>query len=66
MNKFLIVDGSSVFYRAFYAMPRLTTAKGEPTGALTGFANIILKIPARILARYGGGCSRRCQENFPQ
>ena len=44
MNKFLIVDGSSVFYRAFYAMPRLTTAKGEPTGALTGFANIILKI----------------------
>ena len=44
MNRFLIVDGSSVFYRAFYAMPRLTTAKGEPTGALTGFANIILKI----------------------
>ena len=44
MNKFLIVDGSSVFYRAFYAMPRLTTAKGEPTGALTGFANIILKV----------------------
>ncbi len=44
MNKFLIVDGSSVFYRAFYAMPRLTTASGEPTGALTGFANIILKV----------------------
>ncbi|MBR0062265.1 MAG: DNA polymerase I [Selenomonadaceae bacterium] len=44
MNKFLIVDGSSIFYRAFYAMPRLTTAKGEPTGALTGFANIILKV----------------------
>lgn len=44
MKKFLIIDGSSVFYRAFYAMPRLITSDGAPTGALTGFANIILKI----------------------
>ena len=44
MKTFLIVDGSSVFYRAFYAMPKLTTPGGEPTGALVGFANIILKL----------------------
>lgn len=44
MKKFLIIDGSSVFYRAFYAMPDLTAPGGEPTGALTGFANIILKV----------------------
>ncbi|MBR2774494.1 MAG: DNA polymerase I [Selenomonadaceae bacterium] len=44
MKKFLIVDGSSIFYRAFYAMPNLTAPSGEPTGALVGFANIILKI----------------------
>ena len=44
MKKFLIIDGSSVFYRAFYAMPALTAPSGEPTGALTGFANIILKV----------------------
>ena len=44
MKKFLIVDGSSIFYRAFYAMPSLTAPSGEPTGALAGFANIILKI----------------------
>jgi len=44
MKKFLIIDGSSVFYRAFYAMPNLTAPGGEPTGALTGFANIILKV----------------------
>ncbi|MBQ3434264.1 MAG: DNA polymerase I, partial [Selenomonadaceae bacterium] len=44
MKKFLIVDGSSIFYRAFYAMPSLTAPNGEPTGALAGFANIILKI----------------------
>lgn len=44
MKKFLIIDGSSIFYRAFYAMPSLTAPSGEPTGAVVGFANIILKI----------------------
>ena len=44
MKKFLIIDGSSIFYRAFYAMPVLTAPSGEPTGAVVGFANIILKI----------------------
>lgn len=44
MKKFLIIDGSSIFYRAFYAMPPLTAPNGKPTGAAVGFANIILKI----------------------
>ena len=44
MKTFLIIDGSSVFYRAFYALPSLTAPSGEPTGAVVGFANIILKI----------------------
>lgn len=44
MKKFLIIDGSSLFYRAFYAMPGLTAPSGEPTGAVTGFANTLLKI----------------------
>ena len=44
MKKFLIVDGSSIFYRAFYAMPPLTAPSGEPTGAVAGTANILLKV----------------------
>ena len=44
MQKFMIFDGSSIFYRAFFAMPPLTSPSGEPTGAVTGFANIILKL----------------------
>ena len=40
----MLIDGSSIFYRAFYAMPPLTAPTGEPTGAVTGFANIILKL----------------------
>ncbi len=44
MKKFLIIDGSSIFYRAFYAMPGLNAPSGEPTGAVVGFANILFKI----------------------
>ena len=44
MKKFLIVDGNSIIYRAFYAMTHLTAPSGEPTGAIVGFANILLKI----------------------
>ena len=43
MKKFLIIDASSIFYRAFYAMPTFTAPTGEPIGAVLGFANIILK-----------------------
>ena len=44
MQSFMIIDGSSIFYRAFYAMPNLTSPNGEPTGGITGFANIVLKL----------------------
>ena len=44
MKKFMIIDGSSIFYRSFYAMPNLTAPSGEPTGAVVGFANIVLKL----------------------
>ena len=44
MEKFVIIDGSSIFYRSFYAMPNLTSPSGEPTGGITGFANVIVKL----------------------
>ena len=44
MQRFMIIDGSSIFYRAFFAMPNLTAPTGEPTGGITGFANIVLKL----------------------
>ena len=44
MQSFMIIDGSSIFYRAFYAMPNLAAPTGEPTGGITGFANIVLKL----------------------
>lgn len=44
MEKFLIVDGNSLANRAFYAMPYLSNMKGLPSGAVFGFANILVKL----------------------
>jgi DNA polymerase-1 len=45
MNKtLLLVDGSSYLYRAFHAMPDLRNARGEPTGALYGVANMLRRL----------------------
>ncbi|WP_432784729.1 DNA polymerase I [Oligella sp. MSHR50489EDL] len=40
----LLVDGSSYLYRAFFAMPNLRNALGEPTGAIYGVMNMMRKI----------------------
>ncbi|WP_202112561.1 MULTISPECIES: DNA polymerase I [unclassified Gilliamella] len=37
----ILIDGSSYLYRAFFACPPLTNAKGEPTGAIFGVTNMI-------------------------
>ena len=39
-----LIDGSSYLYRAFHAMPPLTTSKGLPTGAIKGVANMLRNI----------------------
>jgi DNA polymerase I len=43
-KKFVIIDGKSVFYRGYYAMPNLTTKDGSPTGGVYGFATLALEI----------------------
>ncbi|MCO6538116.1 MAG: DNA polymerase I [Gilliamella sp.] len=37
----ILIDGSSYLYRAFFACPPLTNAKGEPTGAIFGVVNMV-------------------------
>ncbi len=41
---FFIIDGSGYIYRAFYALGRLTDARGMPTQAIYGFAQMLLKV----------------------
>lgn len=42
--KFLVVDGNSLLYRAFHAVPYLSTSEGLPTNAVYGFANMLLNL----------------------
>src|SRR5690606_32234245 len=37
----VLVDGSSYLYRAFHALPPLTTSTGMPTGAVKGVLNML-------------------------
>src|ERR1700728_2722374 len=38
-----LVDGSSYVYRAFHALPPLSNSRGEPTGAVLGVLNMLVK-----------------------
>ncbi len=40
----VLVDGSSYLFRAYYALPDLTTKAGEPTGAIRGVISMIRKL----------------------
>ena len=42
--KNLLVDTSSLFFRAHHALPPMNTAAGEPTSAIYGFSSLILKL----------------------
>lgn len=41
MSRLVLIDGSSYLYRAFHALPPLSNAQGEPTGALFGVVNML-------------------------
>jgi DNA polymerase I len=43
-RKLCLIDGSSYLYRAFHALPPLTSSRGEPTGAILGVLNMINKL----------------------
>lgn len=43
MHDLILIDGSSYLYRAFHALPPFTTSRGEPTGAVLGVTNMLLK-----------------------
>ncbi len=43
-SPFIIVDGSSYLFRAYYALPPLTASSGQPTGAIYGVMNMLRKL----------------------
>ncbi len=60
-NALFLIDGNSLAYRAFYALPEtITTSDGFPTNALYGFTSMLIKIlndykPANIIVAWDAG-----------
>lgn len=40
----VLIDGSSYLYRAFHALPPLTTSQGQPVGAIRGVVSMLKKL----------------------
>lgn len=51
-RKLVVIDGKSVFYRGYYAMPGLSTKDGTPTGGVFGFATMALEVIKRLRPDY--------------
>ncbi len=51
-DKFLVIDGSSLIHRAFFALPPLMTKQGIHTGAVYGLCNMLLKLLDEVKPRY--------------
>ena len=52
-NSVILVDGSSYVYRAYHALPPLTTSAGQPTGAVRGVVTMVMRIPRSSNAPVG-------------
>src|SRR5258708_1209269 len=51
-KKLVVIDGKSVFYRGYYAMPNLSTKEGVSTGGVFGFATMALEVIRRLKPDY--------------
>jgi DNA polymerase-1 len=52
MKRLVIIDGKSVFYRGYYAMPNLSTRDGTPTGGVYGFVSLALEAFKKLQPDY--------------
>ncbi|MBA4496465.1 DNA polymerase I [Paenactinomyces guangxiensis] len=60
MGKLVLIDGNSIAFRAFYALPLLTNATGTYTNAVYGFTMMLLKVleeekPTHLLVAFDAG-----------
>ncbi|OGV43121.1 MAG: hypothetical protein A2X46_11875 [Lentisphaerae bacterium GWF2_57_35] len=67
----LIVDGTAVAYRAFYAIAGLTTSSGQPTNAVFGFVRMFRQLgrllqPSHRVVVFDGGLPAERVEKCPE
>lgn len=51
-KRLAIIDGKSVFYRGYYAMPNLSMGDGTPTGGVYGFTALALELIKKLQPDY--------------
>lgn len=52
MKRLAVIDGKSVFYRGYYAMPGLSMSDGTPTGGVFGFASLAIELIKKLEPDY--------------
>lgn len=52
MKRLAVIDGKSLFYRGYYAMPNLSLPDGTPTGGVYGFASIAIELIKKLEPDY--------------
>jgi len=51
-KKICLIDGSGYIFRAFYALPLLTSPNGTPVNAVLGFINMFMRLRSKIACDY--------------
>lgn len=70
-KKLVLIDGNSILFRAFYALPLLHNDKGVYTNALLGFTNMLLNIleeekPTHMLVAFDAGKTTFRHESYKE
>lgn len=72
-KRLVVIDGKSIFYRGYYAMPNLSLADGTPTGGVFGFASLAIELIKKLEPDYvavawdkRGTNIRKRQQIFPE
>ncbi|MBW5449105.1 DNA polymerase I [Cohnella sp. CFH 77786] len=70
-DKLMLIDGNSIIYRAFFAIPPLTNSSGLQTNAVYGFTTMLLKVleeekPTHILVAFDAGKTTFRHEGYAE
>lgn len=71
MGKLILIDGNSIAYRAYYALPLLSNASGQYTNAVYGFTMMLMKIledekPTHMLVAFDAGKTTFRHKDFQE
>ena len=56
VKKLVLLDAHAIIHRAYHALPDFLSSKGEPTGALYGVSNMLMKIISDLKPDYIVAC----------